>query len=115
VLLALGFFWALPGALTDILGGYGGLLSDGKVWQLAAYPPYGAWQFLTHLRPETPLDSHAVDVLWVRLAASTGNWSLLVPVALLAAAAVLVVRSRRLLHGEVVETGFLKKPGLPST
>jgi hypothetical protein len=75
-------------------------VSDGKVWQLAAYPPFGARQFLTHLRPETPLDAHAVDVLWVRLAASTGNWSLLVPVALLAAAAMLVVRSRRLLHSD---------------
>jgi hypothetical protein len=41
VLLALGFFWALPGAVTDIPAGYGSLVSDGKVWQLGAHPPYG--------------------------------------------------------------------------
>ena len=55
-LLALGFIWALPGALTDILGGYG-QLGDGNVWQLAAYPPYGAWQFLEHWRPVSPTRS----------------------------------------------------------
>ena len=94
-LLALGFVWALPGLMIDILGGYGEL--GEKVWPIAAYPPYGAWQFLQRLRPQSPEDVHTLDILWFRLAPATGNWSLLVPVVLVMTAAVLFARSRRLL------------------
>jgi hypothetical protein len=104
VLLLLGFVWALPGALTDIMGGYG-QLGDGNVWQLAAYPPLGAWQFLEHWIAQTPQDPSALDVLWFRMAPSTGNWSLLVPVLLLVMAAVLLARSWRLLSRESLQIG----------
>jgi hypothetical protein len=95
ILLALGFLWALPGLMIDILGGYGEL--GEKVWPIAAFPPYGAWQFLQRLRPQSPEDVHTLDILWFRLAPATGNWSLLVPIVLVATAAVLFARSRRLL------------------
>lgn len=101
-----GLVWEFPAVFLVPLGALA-LVRSGKARETlviaALSAPYGAWQFLTHLRPETPLDSHAVDVLWFRLAASTRNWSLLVPVALLAAAAMVGVRARRLLHREVVE------------
>lgn len=95
-LLFLGFVWALPGALTDIFGGYG-QLGDGNVWQLDAYPPFGGWQFLEHWRAESPHDPSGLDVLWFRIAHTTGNWSLLIPLVLLAVAGILFVRSWRLL------------------
>ena len=91
VLLGLGFIWTLPGVMTDILAGYGDL-GDGNPWQLSAYPPYGAWQFLERIRPESPSDARAVDIIWFRLAEDTGGWSLLVPTVLLGCAAVLVWR-----------------------
>lgn len=91
-----GFVWALPGVATDILGGYGEATGSGEVWQLTAYPPYGAWHFLQRVRAQVPEDAGAVDILWFRLAHTTGNWSLLVPVVLLAIAAVLVAHSLRL-------------------
>jgi hypothetical protein len=95
-LLFLGFVWALPGALTDIFGGYG-QLGDGNVWQLAAYPPIGAWPFLEHLRAKSPQDPSSLDVFWFRIAYTTGNWSLLIPIVLLAIAGILFVGSWRLL------------------
>lgn len=93
--LALGFIWALPGLMIDIIGGYGEL--GESVWRIAAYPPFGAWQFLYRLRAQSPADVHAIDILWFRLARTTGNWSLLVPVLLAMTAAALFARSRRLL------------------
>ena len=105
VLLILGFVWALPGVVTDILGGYGNL-ADGNVWQLTAYPPYGAWQFLERIRAESPHDAGAVDILWFRLAHLTGSWSLLIPIVLVAISAVLVWHSLRLV---VVEERSLEK------
>ena len=92
VLLVLGFVWALPGVVTDILGGFGDL-GDGNVWRLAAYPPYGAWQFLDRIFAESFQDARAVDILWFRLAHLTDGWSLCVPLALLGMSSVLVKRS----------------------
>ena len=99
LLLLAGFLWAMPGVVTDIHGGYGGL-ADGtqNAWQLAAYPPYGAWQFLVRLRAEMPADAGAADILWLRLARETGNGSLLVPILLVALAAILAMRSRALVR-----------------
>jgi hypothetical protein len=94
VLLFLGFVWALPGVITDILGGYGDLGEN--VWPLTTYPPYGAWQFLERIRPNSLHDAGAVDILWFRLADVTGSWSLLVPVVLVAISAALVYYSLRL-------------------
>ena len=92
VLLVLGFFWALPGVVTDILGGFGNL-GDGNVWRLAAYPPYGAWQFLDRIFAESFQDAGAVDIVWFRLVHLTGGWSLCVPLVLLGVSIVLVKRS----------------------
>jgi hypothetical protein len=94
--LLFGFVWALPGLLTDLLGGYGELGEN--VWALAAYPPYGAWQFVQRLRGESLEDMHSVDIVWFRLAHLTGNWSLLPPVLFLAVAVTLFVRARRSLE-----------------
>lgn len=90
LLLAAGVGWALPGMLTDILGGYGGL-ADGHAasWKWAAWPPTGAWRFLHHAFPAHALDAQCLDVLWVRLAPATGYWSLLVPALLVLAASLL--------------------------
>ena len=101
--LAAGFAWALPCTVTDILGGYGALTEDvpnGWHWQLSAYPPIGAWKFLTHVFARSATDAGAVDILWFRQAPVVGTWLLAVPAMLLTAAAVLVVVIRRRLTAE---------------
>ena len=102
MLLVSGFAWALPGVLTDILGGYADLSDDTNIWRFDAYPPVGAWQFLERVRPDSLTDAGAVDILWFRLAEQTGNWSLLAPIVLLVIAAVLIACSRRALIAEDV-------------
>ncbi|MBM63148.1 MAG: hypothetical protein CL484_09395 [Acidobacteria bacterium] len=97
LLLALGLLWAVPGVVTDILGGFGNL-GDGNVWQLAAYPLYGAWQFLERVFAESFQDAGAVDILWFRMVHRTGWMSLLIPVALLAISSMLLKRSFNLLR-----------------
>ena len=62
----------------------------------------GAWQFLERVWAESTTDVGSVDILWFRLAHLTGNWSLLVQIALLAIPAVLVARSRRAVIAEDV-------------
>ncbi|MFI5283891.1 MAG: hypothetical protein ACHQ0J_12295 [Candidatus Dormibacterales bacterium] len=98
-LFVAGALWAVPGTVTDLLGGYASTY-DGSAqsFALAGYPPIGAWQFLHHLRAVDLGDSSAVDILWVRIAHRTGNASLLVPVILLFSAATLAwmaVRAER--------------------
>jgi hypothetical protein len=92
-----GLVWALPGTLTDILAGYPDATGEGRDWVLAAYPPAGAWRFIDRILAVAPDDVHAIDVLWLRLAHSTGNWSLVVPMVLIAAAVTLAVKGVRLL------------------
>ncbi len=89
-LFVAGALWAIPGTLTDLLGGYASTY-DGSAqsFAVAGYPPIGAWQFLHHLRAVDLGDSSAVDILWVRIAHRTGNASLLVPVILMLSAATL--------------------------
>jgi hypothetical protein len=75
-LFAGGVFWALPGTLTDLLGGYAGTYDgSSQSFALSGYAPIGAWKF-----------AHAVDVIWFRVARPTHDLSLLVPVLLLALA-----------------------------
>ena len=99
--LLAGLAWALPCVLTDPLAGYA-KMADGPAgaWKLEAFPPYGAWQFLKRLGVERATDTDGVDILWFRLAHATGDWSLLVPVVLLALAIALVAASRRALLAE---------------
>lgn len=88
ILFAGGMLWALPGTVTDLLGGYAGAY-DGTAnsFLLSGYPPIGAWRFVHHIRAVDLTDSSAIDVLWFRLARRTGDISLLVPVILLLSAA----------------------------
>ena len=88
-LFVAGVAWAVPGTITDLLGGYAGTY-DGtpQSFLLTGYPPIGAWKFLHHIRATEMADPSAIDIIWFRLARRTGNASLLVPVILgLAAAA----------------------------
>ncbi len=101
LLLLAGFVCALPGVVTDPLGGFA-RFTDGKPlsWTLSAFPPWGAWRFLQKPFPNTPIDTDVVDILWFRLAPATGYWSLLVPVLLVGAAAALAVRCAREMREE---------------
>jgi hypothetical protein len=80
-LFALGVFWALPGTFTDLLGGYAGTYDGSpQSFLVSGYAPIGAWRFLHHLRANDLADSHAVDIIWFRIARQTHNLSLAVPV-----------------------------------
>jgi hypothetical protein len=95
--LAAGIFWALPGIITDVLGGYGGTYAGTRAsFALHAYPPIGAWTFFHHWRAIGVLDGGGADILWLRMARTTHNLSLLVPVVLLGLAAILALRVARL-------------------
>ena len=98
--LLAGFVWALPGTITDVMGGYGNATGEGKDWLLTAYPPIGAWQFVDRWFATGLDDAHAVDILWFRLARATGYWSVAVPLVLLAISIVLGARGMRLLLRE---------------
>lgn len=85
LLLLGGVVWAVPGTVTDLLVSYGVAHdSPGRSWALTGYPPL--W-LLVH--------GGVVDVLWFRLARSSGYLTLLVPVALLGLAGYLALLVRR--------------------
>jgi hypothetical protein len=92
VLLAAGFVWAVPGTVTDLLGGYAGTY-DGTAasFRLSAYPPIGAWRFV-HFNL---LDPKGVDTIWFRLARRSHNLSLIPPALFLVAALACVYRLLR--------------------
>ena len=91
-----GVIWAVPAVVTDLLGGYASTY-DGTAQSFSwlAYPPFGAWRFLHHLRATSVADSGAVDILWMRLAHTTNNLSLIPG---LAFALVAVLLGRRVLN-----------------
>lgn len=96
ILFVGGVVWAVPGTLTDLLGGYGSAYGGTQnSFLLTGYPPVGAWQFLHHLRAADMSDQSAVDILWFRLARRTGNASLLVPLILVLSAAAFVWKALR--------------------
>lgn len=78
IALLFGLTWAIPGVITDILGGYAGTY-DGTQgsFRLSAYPPLGAWTFFKHWRAVSPTDQNALDILWLRAARGSRNISLL--------------------------------------
>jgi hypothetical protein len=96
LLFIAGLVWAVPCLVTDLLGGYAGMIASGPIYAWRDYPPIGAWQFLHHWRASTPLDPGAVDILWFRTARPSGNASLIFPVILIAAAMALTSRILRL-------------------
>jgi hypothetical protein len=96
-LVLAGFLWAVPGVLTDLLAGYAGTYDGpGRSFLPIAYPPLGAWAFLHHLRATGLTDNTGIDIIWLRLARTTGDLSLAVPVLLGAAAAYLGWRAFQL-------------------
>jgi hypothetical protein len=98
-LLAAGLLWALPGVLTNLLGGYAGTY-DGTAgsFRVRAYPPLGAWAFVQRWRASGLADANAVDILWLRTARASGNASLIPGILLLAASAAF---ARRALRGDL--------------
>jgi hypothetical protein len=73
-----GVIWAVPAVVTDLLGGYASAYDGtGPSFAWHAYPPFGAWRFLHHIRATSLTDSGAVDILWIRLAHATHNLSLI--------------------------------------
>lgn len=77
-----GVMWNVPAVVTDLLGGYASAY-DGTAPNFSwhAYPPFGAWRFLHHIRATSITDTGAVDILWIRLAQATHNLSLIPGVA----------------------------------
>ncbi len=97
LLLTAGFVWAVPGTVTDLLGGYGGTY-DGTAasFRLSAYPPIGAWRFVHHLRALNLLDPNGLDTIWFRLARRSHNLSLIPPALLLVTGLACIYRTLRL-------------------
>jgi len=114
-LFAGGVLWAVPGILTDLLGGYASAY-DGSTqsFALSGYPPIGAWTFLHHLRANDMADSNAIDILWFRLARNTANLSLLVPAILLPSAVALGFRAIRLASGSWQRISVSEEGGQPA-
>jgi hypothetical protein len=87
LLLCGAILWNIPAVVTDVLGGYAATYDNLASWnRIDAYPPIGAWQFLHHIRPVSPIDSAAVDNVWVRVARPT-HWLSLIPLGMLLGAA----------------------------
>jgi hypothetical protein len=100
-LLLLGVIWALPGVFTNLLAGYMTFGDGLRSFNWRAYPPIGGWQWLKYLRaPDGSLmNTHVVDIVWLRYSRATGNASLVLMAALCLAAGIFVygaVRVHRL-------------------
>ena len=90
--------WNIPTVTTDLLAGYGPAYADpASNWRLDAYPPIGAWRFVSHVMPRSGLDSAAIDNVWLRATLVIGYVALIPLLLLLAGAAVL---GRRALAAE---------------
>lgn len=95
-LCAVGFTFALPCVLTDSLAGWAKAYDGAEgAWRPDAFPLAGAWRFLERAVALDPLDTRAIDIVWLRLAHSAGDALMLVPLVLLAGAAALSVLARR--------------------
>lgn len=96
LILAPGLLWALPAVLTNLFGGYAGAY-DGTAgsFRVQAYPPLGAWTFLQHWQARAPTDAGAADILWLRVAQTTNNLSLVPPALLLVLGGFLALRAIR--------------------
>jgi len=97
VLVAGGILWAIPGTITNLLGGYAARY-DGTAqsFALSGYPPIGAWRYVHHLLAPNLSDANSVDIVWFRVAHLTHDLSLAVPVVLLVLAGFLALRVVRL-------------------
>ena len=88
VLFIGGVMWVIPCVMTDLLAGYAGMVSGAPIYDFRDYPLLAAWQFVHSWRE--------LDILWIRQIANTGYVSLVPLLGLLALAAVLAFKSRRL-------------------
>jgi uncharacterized membrane protein len=104
VLMLAGVAWALPGSLTNLLGGYASRY-DGthQSFALSGYPPVGAWRYIHHLFATDWSDANSVDIVWFRFAHDTHYISVVMPVALLLLACFLALRVLRLAQESVSE------------
>jgi hypothetical protein len=102
VLLLGGIVWALPGTVTNLLGGYAARY-DGSAqsFALSGYPPVGAWRFLHHLGSQNLNDANGLDIAWFRLAQATHNLSVAVPVVLMLLGCFLAIKAARLERASV--------------
>ena len=92
-LLAGGLLFSLPGVLVDLMAGYGETFdgsTESFLWQ--GYPAFGALGYIHHPFAESLLDVNAVDILWMRLANTTGGLSLVPMAALLGLAGLALYR-----------------------
>ena len=103
VLLLLGLAWAIPGVVTDMLAGYAGW-ADGVAgsFNWRAYPPIGAWRWLRSALPagSSPIDAHAIDIVWFRYSRVTAKASLFFMGALGMAAGIFVYGAIHLLRAQ---------------
>ncbi len=89
--VAVGLLFSLPGALTDIHGGYAALVKSSSNFAWQSHPGIGGWRTVTHLLATGPFDRTAIDVHWLRIVASVGAPVLVIPAVLLGVAAALVI------------------------
>jgi hypothetical protein len=105
IAFAAGVLWAVPTVVTDLLGGYGGTYAGTRAsFLLHGYPPLGAWAFFHHWRAQGVLDSNGADILWLRMARTTHNLSLLALLLLAGLAALLAVWVARLVRRSATPT-----------
>lgn len=105
LLLIAGVVWALPCVLTDMDGGYAPTYgSTEQSFVFHAYPPLGAWPFVSHVLATSSTDTHAIDVLWLHVARETKNISLIVPLVLIIVALLLALRIRQVLRQSPLAT-----------
>ncbi|MHB8573143.1 MAG: hypothetical protein ACYDAY_09390 [Candidatus Dormibacteria bacterium] len=91
LLLAGGLAFSLPAVLTDTNGRYAAAHdSSASSFPLAAHPALGAWPYFDHVFATRVIDPGALDILWFRLAGTSGPWALLPFAAALALAGALL-------------------------
>ena len=87
-LLAGGLLWNVPVVSTDLLAGYGQTYADtASNWRLDAYPPIGAWRFVTEVFPRAGAGGSPIDIVWFRAVTVVGKLALVPFGVLLAASA----------------------------
>lgn len=97
LLLIVGLVRALPGVVTDQLGGFLQNTDAAPLsWSLDFFAPYGAWAYMRRTFAVSTLDTGGVDILWFRMVQDWGYGVLAVPVVLLALALVLAWSSGRM-------------------
>jgi hypothetical protein len=83
--------FAVPAVAVDLFSGSMATANgSAESFRIQAYPPFGAWSGLHHIRGLSLDDQQSVDILWFRLAGKNRLW-LGAPVALAAVAALVAL------------------------